>query len=744
MTEYTILGKRAPRVDAMDKATGRAMYSSDINLPGMLYAKALRSPYAHAKIRSLDVTKARALKGVTAVLTAADLPQRKYMEEFRMPYLAKDKVIYAGHPVAVVAAVTPAVAEEALALISVDYEPLPPVMDALEAIKPDSPLIHPGLCTGLKIGKQISKSAVPSNVTWHVESGSGDIEAGFKKAHLVLENTFRTQQVHQGYMEPRAAVASAAPDGKVTVWVDSQSNFQARDLIAEFLDIPVSHIKMMPIEVGGAFGAKQHHQQAPLCALLARKTGHPVKMVLTREEDFVATFPAPASTITMKMGVDKEGHITAAEYTIYMDIGAFYREVPDCVGSSTTGLSLYRIPNVSIKLFNVVTNKAPTGMYRAPNAPDAAFAVESHMDLLARALNMDPLDFRLINAVTEGDLMTNGTPFPRIGFKETLLKMKDYAGSRKKPEGKNLGTGIACGLWLGAAGASAATINLTGDGTVTLIVGSCDLNGSRTALAQVAAEEFGIPLDKVTVIIGDTDTAPFAPTSSGSRITRQMGTAVYNACQDAKAQLVELAAPQLGVKPEELKFINGQVQVPGIHDKTISLAALIRITAGKGGSGPITGTGATGSSVNAPMFAVQMADVEVDKETGKVKILSYAAAQDVGFAINPALIEGQIQGAVAQGIGRALMEDYAFKEGIMQNSNFLDYRMPTAVDMPFVDTMLVEVKSDVAPYGVRGVGEPPMIPTLAAVANAIHSATGVRLKELPMNPEAVLKAIRAE
>jgi CO/xanthine dehydrogenase Mo-binding subunit len=469
-------------------------------------------------------------------------------------------------------------------------------------------------------------------------------------------------------------------------------------------------------------------------------------MVLTREEDFAVCHPGSASVITVKMGVNREGYITAAAYTMIMDIGAFYREFYDSLGSSYTGLSLYRIPNLSVKLYNVVTNTVPTGAYRAPSAPDAAFAVESQMDLLARELKMDPLDFRLNNAAGEGDRMNNNAQFPRIGFKETLQKMKEYVNARKKPEGQNRGIGTACGLWFGGGGAGGANVNVTGDGTVTLVVGSCDITGTRTSLAQIVAEEFSISLDKVAVVTGDTDIAPFSSPSSGSRITRQMSTAVYLACQDAKNQLILQAASKLGVKPNEVQFVNGQIQVVGMPEKFVLLKDLARDAIGWGGKGkgPIIGRGAVNSSQSAPMFAVQMADVEVDKETGKVKVLSYAAAQDVGFAINPALIEGQIHGAVGQGIGRALMEEYKFQDGIMQNPNLLDYRMPTALDLPFKDVLLVEVKSDIEPFGVRGVGEPPMIPTLAAVANAIHSATGVRLKELPMKPETVFKAIQGK
>ena len=746
MPEYSILGKRLPRIDALDKATGKALYSADITLPNMLYGKVLRSPCAHAIIRRLDISRAQALKGVKAIITAADIPKNKAFDPSIVPYLAKGKSLFVGHAVAVVAAINTDIAEKALGLIEIDYEELPPVLDVLEAMKPNAPLIHPDMFTNLMVPGQPGKATVPSNIAWQVEIENGDVTAGFKEADIILENTYCTQRVHQGYLEPRAAVASVDSNGKVTIWTDNQGLFQAQELCAEFLNVPVSHVKVMPIEVGGAFGGKQSQPLSPLCALLARKTGHPVKMVMTREEDLIAGCPAPESRITLKMGVDKAGHITAASLKLILDIGALNRQVYDSMGSTMLGLSLYRIPHLNINIYNVVTNKAPTGMYRAPDGPDAAFAVESQMDLLARALQVDPIDFRLMNAVSEGDRAADGSRFPRIGFKETLQKMKEYVNNRNKPEMKNRGIGIACGLWKGGGGAFSASVNVIADGSVALLVGSCDITGTRTSLAQIVAEEFGIDLDQVTVTTGDTDTASYAGVSSGSRTIRQMSTAVHIACQDARNQLILQAASKLGVKPNEVQFADGQIRMVGNPEKFLLLKDLARDAIGWGGKGkgPIIGRGAVNSNQPAPMFAVQMAEVEVNKETGKVKVLAYAAAQDVGFAINPTLIEGQIQGAVTQGIGRALMEEYKFQDGIMQNTNFLDYRVPTAVDVPFKEVLLVEVKSDIEPFGVRGVGEPPMIPTLAAIANAIHSATGVRLKDLPMTPEIVYKAMQTK
>jgi len=503
------------------------------------------------------------------------------------------------------------------------------------------------------------------------------VERGFKEADFILENTFRTQTVHQGYLEPMAAVASVDLSGKITVWSQSQGIFAARGLISEFLKRPLSQIRVVPVEVGGAFGGKTYQLVAPLCALLSCKTGRPVKIAMTREEVLQASRPAPTSLITLKMGVSKEGRITAASADMVFDAGAFF-ERPHSSNAALHGLGLYNIPNLKIEAVDVLTNKVPSGSYRAPAAPQAAFAVESQMDLIARALGMDPLQLRIKNAVVEGDLMPNGNAFPRIGFKETLERMALHLRGREKPEGENRGRGIACGFWLGGIGCSAAHVNVNADGSVNLIVGSVDLTGSRTTLAQIVAEEFSIPLEKVTVVTGDTETAPYSTETVGSRTTYHMGIAVHRACQDVKAKIARQAALSLGVESKDLQFANGRIEVRGRPEESISFAFLVRNSISVRGDGPITGRGSVGIPEQAPMFSVHAADIAVDGETGKVKILSYAAAQDVGLAINPMLVEGQIQGAVSQGIGWALMENYVFDKGVLKNTTLLYYQMPTA------------------------------------------------------------------
>jgi len=746
MPEHSVIGRRVHRVDALDKVTGKALYCADITLPQMLHGKVLRSPHPHALIHRLDTTKAQALNGVLAVITAADVPG--YQDDGEMlapgiPHLARKKVVFDGQPVAAVAAINPHITQEALGLIEVEYEELAPFFDVLANMKSGATLIHPNLCTLTLQQDQKGKETTPSNIAWRVEYERGDVDAGFKEANLILENTFRTQMVHQGYIEPMSAVASVDLDDKLTIWTPSQGIFGVRELLAKFLNLPLSRIRVVPVEVGGAFGGKTYQLLAPLCALMACKTGRPVKMEMTREEVFKASRPAPASLITVKMGVTKDGCITAASTVMVFDEGAF-PERSYSSNAALTGLSHYNIPNLKIVGYDVLTNKVPAGSYRAPAAPSAAFAVESHMDLIARSLRMDPLQFRIRNAVVEGDPMTDGAIHPRIGFKETLEKMEEYLTQKGKQKGENRGRGIACGFWRGGVSCTSANVNVNPDGSVNLVVGCVDLTGSRTSLAQIVAEEFGIPFEDVVVVTGDTETAPYADLSVGSRTAYNMGLAVQRACQDAKAQLAHQSASMLGVEETEIEFFQGRVQVKGTPEKYILFKDLTRNSVIMQGEGPIVGRGSVGMPPYAPMFAVHMADVEVDKETGKVKILSYAAAHDIGLAINPTLVEGQIQGAVAQGIGWSLMEDYVFDKGVMQNATFLDYRMPTAADLPLLEPLLVEVRSEKGSYGLRPIGEPPIIPSLATIANAINNAVGVRLKELPMSPEALFWALQAQ
>lgn len=742
MPEYSVVGKRVPRIDALPKVTGEAIYSGDVMLPRMLYGKILRSPYPHGIIKRLDVTRAQGLDGVKSVITAEDVPGFKGKSALfcpEAPHLAREKVLYAAQPVAAVAATSLRIAEEAIGLIEVEYEELPPILDTAESMKPETPLIYPDLYTNRVSTGTTGKGNKPSNIAWHVIFERGNPEAVFKEADLVLENTYRTQTVHQGYIEPMAAIADIDARGKITVWTQNQGLFLARSTIADFLGVPLNRVKVMPVEIGGAFGGKTYQLLSPLCALLAMKTGCPVRMEMTRDEVLAASRPAPASTITIKTGVTRDGLITAISIVMIFDVGAF-PERPYSINAALSGIGQYKIPNLKLEVLDVLTNKVPAGSYRAPAAPQTAFAVESQLDLISRSLGIDPLQLRIQNIASEGDLSPNGVPLPRVGFKEILTKMAGYLNEK----GKSRNRGVACGFWRGGTGTFSASLYVNGDGSVNLTTGVADISGSRTSVAQMVAEEMGLPIEAVTVAVGDTDTAPYADMSTGSRTVYSLGTAVIQACHDAKAQLIRKAAELLDKDEKEIEHSNGLFSVKGNPDQSVTLAKVAHSSLFSRGEGPIIGRGSVGMPPFAPMIAVHAAEVDVDRETGKVKILSYIAAQDVGKAINPTLVEGQIQGAVAQGIGWALMENYIFDRGVMQNTTLLDYRMPTAADLPLIETLLVEVGSTAGPYAMRAAGEPPLIPVMAAIANGIHSAAGVRLKDLPMTPEAILNALKAQ
>ncbi|MFC1945748.1 xanthine dehydrogenase family protein molybdopterin-binding subunit [Chloroflexota bacterium] len=743
MTEFSVVGKRLPRVDAHSKVTGAAVFSGDVILPNMLHGKILRSPYPHAKILRLDTTKARAMEGVIAVITAADVPGfQKSQSELgfqELPHMARERVLYAAQPVAAVAATSAQVAQQALELIEVEYEELPPLLDTAEAKQPGAPLVHPDLFTNI-MGSEPGKDDKPSNIAFHLNINKGDLEAGFKQADILLENTYETKKVHQGYIEPFAAVATADLNGKVTVWTQSQGIFMARHMMSQFLDLPPGNIKVVSVEIGGAFGGKTYLPVAPLCALLSIKTGQPVRMELSRDEVLRDSRPAPESRITIKIGVTKEGIITAAAADLVYDAGA-YPEMSHAMFTSHNVLSQYKIPNLKIETRDVITNKVPSAFYRAPATPQAHFAIESHLDMLAQQLGIDPLQMRIRNIAAKGDAIPNGEILPRVGFRETLERMAAYLEQKGELKDSHTGRGVACGFWHGAAGGFGSYIHVNADGSVNFVTGVTDISGCRTSLAQIVAEELCLPLDKVKVVVGDTDTAPWATMSVGSMTVYSLSLAAYRASQDTKAQLAVMAADKLGVDAAEVEFAAGMFQVKGNPEKAVSFAEIAKFTAAMFGKGPVMGRGAVGGLPFAPTLSVHAADVTVDPETGKARVLSYAVAQDVGKAINPLSIEGQLQGAVTQGIGWALMESYIYEKGVLQNTTLLDYRIPTATDVPMIDTMIVEVPSDTGVYGLRHVGEPPMIPTLAAMANAIHRATGARLRELPMTPEAILNGM---
>jgi CO/xanthine dehydrogenase Mo-binding subunit len=742
------VGTRPIRHDGLDKVTGRANFGADLTLPGMLHGRALRSPHAHARIKSIDTSGATALEGVHAVVTGADLPEipseRAAGGEVEIDFrdlshniLARDKVLYHGHPVAAVAATSTRIAEEALGRIQVEYEVLPHVLDVEEAMSPDAPLLHDDLRTA---GVE-PRPESPSNVAKRMLLEKGDVEKGFSEADVVVEREYRTETVHQGYIEPHAVVARTGEDGQSVVWCCTQGHFMVRAFCAKVLAIPVSQIKVIASEIGGGFGGKTTIYLEPVAILLSRRAGRPVKMVMSREEVFRATGPAPGSVIRVKMGARSDGTITAAHVWLAYEAGAFPGS--PLMGGTMTILSSYDLENVHIEGYDVVVNKPKTAAYRAPGAPMAAFASETVLDELARKLEIDPIDLRIKNAVRKGVHAIYGPRFREIGFVETLEAARAHP-HYKAPLKENQGRGVASGFWFNGGMQSSAVVNLNEDGSATVLSGNPDIGGSRASLALMAAEELGIDVKKIQPVVADTETIGYNDLTGGSRVTFATGMAVIEAARDVVRQLRERAARTWEVDVESVEWREGTAHCTNgdAHDP-LPLRKIVR-GAGRTG-GPISGRASLRARGVGPGFGTQICDVEIDRDTGLVRVIRYTAIQDAGKAVHPSYVEGQMQGGVAQGIGWALNEAYVYDDdGVLQNPGFLDYRMPVCSDLPMIDTVIVEVPNPMHPHGVRGVGEVPIVPAIAAVANAIHDAMGIRLQQLPMSPPHVLEALQPE
>jgi xanthine dehydrogenase molybdenum-binding subunit len=740
--EYTVVGTRPIRHDGADKVTGRALYGADFQMAGLLYGHILRSPHAHARIRRIDTTKAEKLPGVKAVLTAADFPQAPDrlvdlgegdtpLSYARGNVLASGKALYRGHAVAAVAASSAHIAEEAAGLIEVDYEVLPCALTAPEAMREGAPIIHEDLKTK-EFGESTGRV---SNVAEHFRHVMGDIEAGFAEAEVVVEREFHTATVHQGYIEPHNATALWNTDGRILIWCSTQGSFVVRDVTACLLDVPVSRVRVTPMEIGGGFGGKIPIYLEPVAALLSKKTGHPVKILMSRKDVFEGTGPTPGSYIKVKIGARKDGHITAAQAYLAYEAGAYPGSM--VAPGAMCVFAAYDIANVVIDGFDVVVNKPSTAAYRAPGATNAAFATETVVDEIAEKLGIDPLDFRLKNAAKEGTRRADGPKYRRIGCVEVIEAMKKHPHYAAPLGGPNRGRGVAVGFWFNVGLPSSCTVSVNADGTVNLVEGSTDIGGTRTSIAMQAAEVLGIPAEDVRPTVVDTDSVGFTAVTGGSRVTFATGWAAYEAAQDVMRQLKERVAKLWETDAASVTSDHGVFQS---GDKSITfreLAAKLDQT-----GGPVVGSGAVNPRGVGGSFSGNIVDVEVDPETGKVTILRFTAVQDAGKAIHPSYVEGQMQGGSAQGIGWALNEEYYMnRDGTMMNSSLLDYRMPTALDLPMIDTVIVEVPNPGHPFGARGVGEANIIPPPGAIANAIHRAVGVRMGRLPMNPPAVMEAI---
>ncbi|MCC7410834.1 MAG: xanthine dehydrogenase family protein molybdopterin-binding subunit [Gammaproteobacteria bacterium] len=742
---FRVLGTTPIRPDGLEKVTGRAQFGDDIHLPGMLHGKVLRSPHAHARIRRIDAERARALPGVRAVITGADFPQVKIdtvqlgeagivdMHDLSYNVMARDRVLYDGHAVAAVAADNPHVAEEALALIGVDYEILPAVMDVRAAMAEGAPVLHEKFKPGFFVAP--TQKALPN--AGRLDVAVGDIEAGFAGAEVIIERAFTTETVHQGYIESHIATAQWEANGQITIWTSTQGHFSIRDQVAVLVDVPMSRVKVIPTEIGGGFGGKDTVYLEPVAAMLARRSGRPVKIAMSRAECLRATGPSSGTWIKVKLGAARDGTLLACDVYAAYEAGAF--PGGPIAPALLTSVTRYNIPNVRLEGYDVVVNKPRIKPYRAPGATPANFAVESVLDELARALAMDPVELRLKNAMQAGDRLILGFPCQPLGSRALLEAVRDHPHYRA-PLAPGQGRGVAYAFWFGAGLISSAQLHVNADGTVQLCVGSCDLSGTRMTLAMQAAEALGIDAGDVQPSVGDTDAVGYSFPSVGSRTTFATGIAVIEAAQKVIAQMTERAALLWQTEAANIDFRAGQFVDRTDAGRRFSFRELA-------GRLPETGGQVSGQATVTPegvgfQIAAHLVDVEVDQDTGKVQILRYTAFQDVGQAVHPDYVAGQMQGGVVQGLGWALNEEYCYDaDGRLVNTSLLDYRMPTSLDVPMIETVILETPNPGHPYGVRGAGEVPIVPPPAAVANAIYDAIGVRMDRLPMSPRNVLARI---
>jgi CO/xanthine dehydrogenase Mo-binding subunit len=752
------VGVAIPRPDGPEKVTGRVQYVADIKPKGLLHAKLLRSPHAHAKIVSIDTGRAKALPGVRAVLTAEDIPHLKKKAPTRAhAVLAIDRAVFMGQPVAAVAADELAIAEEALDLIRVEYQVLPASIDPLKSMQPGAP---PVADAGTEADTSealahsavaIAKSEAPAkaaNISQQARLQRGEPAKGFAESDHILERTYRVPMVHQGYLEPHAVLAEWDRNGLLTLWASTQGSFNTRSEVSDVLGIPENRIRVIPVECGGGFGGKIRALCEPITAVLAKVTGRPVRYVMTRREELEAGMPAPQVIIKLKPGVKRDGTLMAIDAETVIDSGAFSGAVL-AVSAVFIG-SMYRWPAFDLRGYEVLTHKPSVAAYRAPVAPQTIFAIESQMEQIARDLGLDPVEFRMRHLIKEGDPMVNGQPWQSNGARQVLARIADHPHWKSRKQwvaagktGKRRGVGLALGGWLGGLQPTGATVRLNPDGSLAVLTGQVDIAGTNIALAQIAASAYGVDTDLVRITTGDTDTAPVTGLSAGSKTVYTVGAAVLQAAEDARRQTFEIAAKELEASIHDLELVDGKVIVRGMPDKGITLA-----TIGKKGNlymsktPPVFGKANPAFSQQAPGFAAQLARLEVDPDTGEVTIHDFVVVQDVGKAINPIGVEGQMQGGAVQSLGMALTEGLMFDDrGRLTNPSLLDYRKLTAADLPNLETIIVEVPSPAGPFGARGVGEPPIVPAPAAIANALQDATGARLTELPLSPERIALAL---
>lgn len=738
------IGKPHKRADGLEKVTGAMRYTEDLRLPGMLHARLLTSPHPRARIVEVPRELALAVPGVVAVITAADLAR---IGQICRRELADGRTAFTGQPVAVVVAETEAAAADGLEALraAARFEPLPAVLAIDEAMAAGAPLVQETVQfeegdaqAHATVEVQEQHAATPGNVTNRVAFARGDVAAGLAQAEVVVTRTYTTSRIHQAYIEPHATVATVDPvTGEVTLYTATQGQFYVRRETARILGLPEAQVRVVPMHVGGGFGGKILLHQ-PLVAAVAMLLRRPVRLVLTRMEDFLTTNPAPATVIDLTLGAQRDGTLVALRGRMLMDAGA-KPGAPLATGGILLG-GYYRVPHLEIECLEVLTNKPPVGAYRAPAAPQATFAIESAMDELAGRLGMDPVALRLKNASRPGDPMPNGRPWAKMGLRE-VLEALDAHPLRRQPREPGEGIGVAVGGWLGGIESASACVRANTDGTFEVVVGAVDITGTLTTMGLIAAEVLGLPPEKVRVRTADTSQAPYSGMSGGSKITYTVGTAVRAAAEDARRQMLQIAASHLEARVEDLELRDGHVVVRGTPTVSLGLAEIASMSMRFGAQyAPVFGVGNTVITRQSPGFAGHLVRVRVDRETGEVRITDYVVVQDVGRALNPPAVEGQMIGGVAQGIGWGLLERVVYDgAGGLLTATFADYPLPRASDVPRVETVVVEVPSEDGPFGAKGVGEPPVVPAAAAIANAIADAAGVRIASLPAGAGAVAR-----
>ena len=734
----TAVGTPTRRQEGREKVSGATQFTADLELPGMLHVQLVLSHLASGGIASIDTSRALSVSGVVEVVTGADLPDSEAPGPDRA--LAVDRVFYVGQPVVAVVATSEAAAHDGAAAVDVDLEPAQAVTDPQAAMRDDSPLVldvteeadqGDAAIHGAASSAEGAPVEKPRNVSDVASLRRGDVAKALADADVTVSGTYTVAGVHHTPLEPHVSAVRPEPDGSLTVWSPTQGPFNLRTEVANVLDVPAHRVKVIPMPVGGGFGGKVLLLE-PLLAILARRLNRPLRLVLTRQQVFAVAHGSPAASFELEVGARRDGTLTGLRARFHYDNGATAGWHAG-ISSSFLG-GTYRWPAFEITGFEVSTNKTPVEAYRAPGAPQTYFALESAIDELAQKLGMDPIELRLKNAVREGDLNSEDDAWPRVGFVECLEAAKQHP-LYTAPVGPDEGVGVAAGSWGGARTPSAAGCRVEPDGTLSVLIGTVDVSGATTGLAMIAADAFGVPADRVRVRTGDTDVAPFGPVAAGSQVTYSLGGAVHEAAAEARRQLFEIATDELEAAPEDLEIVDGRVAVRGVPDRFVEITQLVALSTDfMGRYRPVQASGRSAVLEASPQFTMHIARVKLDRETGDFKLTGYAAIQDVGRAINPPEVEGQVHGGAAQSLGRAFGEQMVYDgDGQLRTGTLVDYELPTVDLMPEIDVRLIEVPSPVGPLGAKGVGEPPAIPGAAALAIAVSRAAGVRVRDLPID-----------